>query len=245
MGKIIAIGGGDIRTQATLAIDQRIIELTGKSQPHALFIPTASNDATDYADAFKTYYGEFLGCTVDTLYLLREKPGFDRIAEQIRAADLIYVGGGNTLMMVRLWRRLGVDKLLHEAYTQGKVLSGLSAGALCWFAYGHSDSRRFYNPEDWDYIRVRGLGWINLTGCPHLDGENRLENFSRMMSKHSGMGLGIDDCAALEISGDQYRIINSQAGARAYQVYRQRQAVQVKPIEAVEYFQPLTNLLIR
>lgn len=242
MGKIVAVGGGDMRVQATLAIDQRIIELTGKQQPHALFIPTASSDSVEYAEVFHATYGDLLGCKVDTLFLLRDKPPLERIAEQIRAADLIYVGGGNTLMMMRLWRRLGVDQLLREVYARGTVLSGVSAGALCWFAYGHSDSQRFYNPENWDYIRVRGLGWLNLTACPHLDGESRLENFVRMMQKHSGMGLGIDDCAALEVIDDQCRVIASREGARAYRVFRQNGQMNIQPLEPDTQYQPLTKL---
>lgn len=242
MGKIVAIGGGEMRAQDTLAIDQRIIALTGKQQPRALFIPTASSDSVDYAEGFRAIYGDLLGCAVDTLCLLRDKPSQGRIAEQIQAADLIYVGGGNTLMMMRLWRRLGVDQLLREAYRRGTVLSGLSAGALCWFAYGHSDSRRFYNPEDWDYIRVRCLGWLNLTACPHLDGEKRLENFTRLMQKHGGMGLGIDDCAALEVIDDQCRVIASREGARAYRVFRQNGQMNIQPIEPDTQYQPLTKL---
>ena len=63
-----------------------------------------------------------------------------------------------TLLMMRVWRRLGVDALLKAAYEKGTVLSGISAGAICWFDSGHSDSMSFYNPGDWNYINVKGLG---------------------------------------------------------------------------------------
>jgi dipeptidase E len=57
------------------------------------------------------------------------------------------VGGGNTLKMMRRWRKLGVDQFLERAYHKGAVLSGISAGAICWFVYGHSDSQQFYHPD--------------------------------------------------------------------------------------------------
>jgi dipeptidase E len=113
--KIVAIGGGEMGEGQTLAIDQRIVELTGASWPNALFIPTASSDSSDYAAIFSRIYGETLGCNVDVLSLLNDPPSHERIAEMIRGADLIYVGGGNTLKLMRRWRKLGVDDLLREA----------------------------------------------------------------------------------------------------------------------------------
>jgi putative intracellular protease/amidase len=85
--------------------------------------------------------------------------------EKDLSADIIYVGGGNTLQMMRVWRRFGVDKLIKSAYESGTVLSGISAGSICWFDSGHSDSMSFYNPRKWKYTNVRGLGLIRGGGC--------------------------------------------------------------------------------
>ncbi len=87
----------------------------------------------------------------------------------------------------RIWRRLGVDKLLKSAYENGAGLSGISAGAICWFDSGHSDSMSFYNPRKWEYIKVRGLGLINGVLCPHCNSmtlgpvgsESRLKTIAR------------------------------------------------------------------
>src|SRR5690606_35502580 len=128
MGKIIALGGGELRKGATLAIEARIVELTGKARPRALFIPTASGGPENYVETFHAQYGDQLGCETDTLYLPAKRPAPDVIAEKIEAADLNYVGGGNTLRMMKLWRRLGVDALLRQAHARGTVLSGISAG---------------------------------------------------------------------------------------------------------------------
>ena len=240
--RIVAIGGGELEEGATLPIDKRIVELTGASWPNALFIPTASSDSADYAAIFSRIYGDTLGCNVNTLYLLNDSPPHERTSEMILGADLIYVGGGNTLKLMKRWRKLGVDKLLIEAAARNKVLCGLSAGELCWFDYGHSDSMSFYHPDDWDYIRVKCLGLLPFTACPHYDGENRDKNFQALIAREGGIGIALDDCAAFEVIDDQYRIITSREDAGAYRVERVRgNAVQTDiPIRAG--FLPLSTL---
>src|SRR6202167_1800452 len=130
---IVAIGGGEIRTRGTAAIDREIIRLSNKKHPKLLFIPTASSDSERYWKHVQEYFGKFLKCKTDVLFLIRQHPPKKQIRSKILSADIIYVGGGNTLMMMRLWRRLGVDKLLIAAYEKGIVLSGISAGSICWF----------------------------------------------------------------------------------------------------------------
>ena len=167
MGSIVAIGGGAIRTLATEPLDREIVLLSGKSRPHALLVPTASSDDTDYAVVFDRVYRSRLGCTTDVLYLLGSTPDPRVVREKIDRADIIYVGGGNTLMMMRRWRHLGVDTLLRAAFERGAVVCGVSAGAICWFERGHSDSMAFYNADDWKYIAVTGLGLVKGIACPH------------------------------------------------------------------------------
>ena len=200
MGKLVAIGGGKMVDGETLAIDRQVIALTGKDRPRALFIPTASSDSREYSNGSERLYGRELGCETDVLYLLGVTPTKEELERKILSADLVYVGGGNTLMMMRRWRRLGVDTALEEAYRRGIVLSGLSAGCICWFSWGHSDSMSFYDPEGWSYIKVRGMGLVDAFGCPHYDsataGIERRHDFQQMMRKHSGVGLAIDDHCA-------------------------------------------------
>ena len=166
---MVAIGGGNIRTRGTAAIDREIIRLSKKKNPKLLFLPTASSDSERYWRHVQQYFGEFLKCETDVLFLIQDEPSTEQVRAKIRAADIIYVGGGNTLMMMRLWRRMGVDKLLQAAYENGTVLSGISAGAICWFDSGHSDSMAFYNPRTWKYINVKGLGLIRGMLCPHYN----------------------------------------------------------------------------
>ncbi len=239
---IVAIGGGEMKLGDTLPLDKYIVERTGAQWPVALFIPTASSDAEEYAQTFSDVYGGQLGCTVNVLRLVRKPPPQEHIAELIRNADLIYVGGGNTLMMMKLWRRLGVDTLLLEAHANGKVLCGISAGALCWFQFGHSDSMSFYSPDDWEYIRVKCLGILPFTGCPHYDGEGRDRSFQTMIAKEGGIGIGIDDCAAFEADGDQFRILSARSGAGAYRVERIHGQIVQTPLRIDPEFRPLNSL---
>ena len=104
------------------------------------------------------------------LYLLGVSPTTAELERKILSAYLVYVGGGNTLKMMRRWRKLGVDRVLSEAYREGVVLSGLSAGCICWFSWGHSDSMAFKRSDSWRFIRVRGMGLIETLVCPHFAG---------------------------------------------------------------------------
>lgn len=243
--KIVAVGGGEISEQETATIDRRIIELTGKTQPKALFIPTASSDAPGYIDTFEAYYGGHFGCQTRILTLTQNPPGFKEMSALVLDSDLVYVGGGNTYRMMKLWRRLGLDAVLTEAASRGTVLSGLSAGAICWFKYGHSDSRSFSSNPKWDYIRVRGLGFINAIYCPHYHFEGREPSFFEMIAKRGGIGIACDNNAAIEIVGEQYRVLTSAPTGKAYKFFKRNGNVVPVELSQDSEYRPLANLLRR
>jgi len=248
MGKaIVAIGGGEIRTRGTAAIDREILRLSGKKHPKLLFIPTASSDSDKYWKHVDEYFGGFLKCKTDVLNLIKERPSKEQIQRKITWADVIYVGGGNTLLMMRVWRRLGVDKLLKAAYEKGTVLSGISAGAICWFDSGHSDSMSFYNPQKWNYINVKGLGLIHGVHCPHYNGMTRgvprRKDFRDMIRKTGGTGIAMENNCVIEfIDGRFYKVIRSKASARAYRVYRSGSEVVAEQIRQQRELAPIASL---
>jgi dipeptidase E len=249
-GIIVAIGGGNIRTRGTAAIDREIIRLSKKKNPKLLFIPTASSDSEMYWKHAQEYFGEFLKCKTDVLFLIKEPPSKIQIQAKIRAADIIYVGGGNTLMMMRVWRSLGVDKLLKEAYENGVVLSGISASAICWFDSGHSDSMSFYNPRKWKYINVEGLGLIRGIFCPHYNSMTlrvpRRRHFKAMMRKTAGFGIAVENNCAVEfVAGKFYKIIRSKSYARAYGVYRLGREVISEQLPKSRKLTPIESLYRR
>ena len=243
--KIVAIGGGEIRMLETADIDKRIIELTGKTRPKALFIPTASGDAPGYIDNFEACYGKEFGCQTRILKLTHDPPAFEEMSKTVLDSDLIYVGGGNTYRMMKIWRRLGLDTVLSEATSRGIVLSGLSAGAICWFKYGHSDSRAFSSSPEWNYIRVSGLGFINAVYCPHYHFEKREDAFSQMIAKRGGIGIACDNNAALEIVGDNYRVITSTPEGKAYKLFKRNRQVIIAELLPDNKWRPLADLLKR
>ena len=245
MLNIIAIGGGDLGQGETLSLDQLIVDSTGKTHPNALFIPTASDDSLDYWNIFQSIYKERLGCQTDVLYLVREQPTFETIQAKIEWADLIYVGGGNTRTMLALWRRLGVDRLLEEAAQRGTILSGLSAGANCWFKYANSDAPIIEGEEGVKTVRVECLGLVDITMCPHMKREDmRLEEFTRMMQTTPGSGIGLDDLCALQIRGQEYRFVVAENGMVAHKIYWKDEQFHHEHMQPSQDFQPIQQLMI-
>jgi dipeptidase E len=249
MGKIVALGGGEIGRQGhpveTASIDMETARLSGKKRPKLLFIPTASSDPKEYFRVVKEHFGKRIGCETDALYLVREKPNFKTIKNKILNSDIVYVGGGNTLMMMQIWRQSGVDKILRQAYERGIVLSGLSAGAICWFRWGHSDSKKFTNP-DARFKRVTGLGFINALYCPHYDvNKDRKPSLKALMEKVPGVALAFDNCCAIEIIDEKYKIICSKPSANAFKVYWSKGIYFEEIIEKRKEFRPLSGLLTK
>lgn len=244
--KIVAIGGGEIGRPGypieTTQIDKEIIKLTGKKNPKLLFIPTASSDSESYYETVKKYFGNKLGCKTDVLYLIKEKLSKKEIEEKILKSDIVYVGGGNTLKMIKIWRKNSVDKILKQAYEKGIVLSGLSAGSICWFKFGNSDSRRFTNPKA-SSIKVSGLGLLNALHCPHYSKEKRKDDLKKMMRRNSGVAIAIDNYCAIEVINDKYRIINSKPSANAYKVYWRKNKYYEEVIKKEKEFKSVGDLL--
>jgi len=228
MGKIIALGGGEIGRPhenggfypvETTSIDKEIIKQTGKSNPKLLFIPTASNDSEGYFQVVRKHFSK-LGCKVDVLYLIKDKLSKKQIEDKILSTDIIYVGGGNTLKMMTLWRKMSVDNTLRKAHKKGIVLSGLSAGSICWFKCGNSDSRKFTSSSN-KLIKVTGLGLIDALHCPHYDAEeHRQSDLKRMMKTTSKIvSIALENCCAIEVIDNKFRIIKSKPNAKAYKIF--------------------------
>ena len=165
MGKkqIVAIGGGGFgRNYRHNKIEKYIIKQSDKQNPNVLFIPTASAEDKSYIVNFYACFSK-LKCTPSHLTFFQRTPRLDSIINQ---ADIIYVGGGNTKSMLAVWREWKLDKLLSKAYNDGTILSGVSAGAICWFEQGITDSwASSLNTLDC-------LGFLKGMGCPHYQEES-------------------------------------------------------------------------
>lgn len=228
MGTIVAIGGGQVfvpcHEPETFAIDQEIVGLArvrGKRKPRVLFIPTASRDDLPYCNTIYTTYKLRLGCVYNHLRILGEELTDEQIEASILSADIIYVGGGNTQDMMNAWINRGIDRLLRLAYAETDiVLCGLSAGAICWFDWGVSDSESYSHPDDWKPTNAFGLDLIPAAVCPHFDSEKwRLEAFKESLRDSTLMGIALEDNAAIHVSGSSFRVLTSQPGKRVFSQY--------------------------
>lgn len=228
-GPIIAIGGGKMYTKETLVIDRYIVALAKKNKPKALFIPTASKDSPDYCNSFKKIYGDLLNCEIDYL-LLANRANSNSVAkiitDKIKKADLIYVGGGSTLFLMKTWRSLGVDKALNEAHCKGKILAGMSAGSICWYEGGYSDS--FKNK----YAVIRGLGLLKGHQVPHFNDSDVRSNFTaRLKDKaREKKWYALSDNSALVYTEKKIHFIKSNKAASAYEYTRGESGAYIKKI---------------
>ena len=213
---IIAIGGGEVSQNQTYEIDKFIVESSGKEKPNFLFIPTASKDAEPYIRTINALY-QSLGCKTDTLHLSNVEVKREEVNQKIECADIIYVGGGNTAYMMEVWKEYAVDKALLRAYKSGKVLAGLSAGSICWFIAGHSDSEFIEDIENPKHKWVKGLGIIPYLHCPHYDEPERA-GFDEFYSGQVADAIAIENQVAVIWDDYEFNVIKSNPLKKAYRL---------------------------
>ena len=220
---IVAFGGHVMEPDE--AANDFLLELTGERDPRVLFVPTASGDS-DYHIA--RYHRAFPAsrCRASHLKLFAIPPR--DVREVVLEHDLVFVGGGNTANMLAVWRVHRLDEVLRDAWEQGVVLAGTSAGAICWFEAGVTDSYR----AALDGIDC--LGFLRGSNCPHYDGEEtRRPAYHRLVAAGFPAGIAVDDGCALHFVGDELAdVIAATPGARAYAVERVDGEVRETPIAA-------------
>ncbi len=217
MKRIIAIGGGEIRNKTTLEIDRYIAglakERAGEKRANALFIGTASHDSMPYFNSFRKTYTSVFDIKAEVALMVYGEMDMQKIAGKIENADCIYIGGGDTLYMLEKWKELGVDKMILKAYEQGKIICGLSAGAICWFADMYTDSEIMRGKSN-EYAMRKGLGVLKGTMCPHFN-EREKDFIPAMTDKNITSAYAVEnDCAIEFVDGKLTKSISS--GGRAY-----------------------------
>ena len=212
----VSIGGGELRNKTTAPIDGYIASLaksriTDGHRGYALFFPTASHDSNPYFNSFRKTYTSLFDMKSDVAILTKGLMTLEHVAEKIAKADLIYVGGGDTLYLMQVWRETGVDKLVWDAYCRGAVLAGLSAGAICWFDDIYTDSL-----VEGEYAPYKGLGKIKGAATPHynirpeFDAVAAAEGYPLSYAIEDNAAVLFEDEApvgALSAGGKSYRLI--------------------------------------
>tara|TARA_Y100001968_G_C19409754_1_gene745646 strand:- start:45 stop:737 length:693 start_codon:yes stop_codon:yes gene_type:complete len=210
---IIAIGGGGFgRKNSSLLIEKYILNITEKDYPRICFLPTATGDNDSYIVRFYSVFTP-LNCIPSHIeFFKRTIDIYDHINKQ----DIIFVGGGNTKSMLAVWNDWGMNCLLKEAYNNGVIMSGVSAGAICWFTNGITDS--------WDsqLQLLPCLDLISGTCCPHYDEEpSRIPYVEKILKERK-----ISNCISIEggsaihfINGAPYKNVSFEDNKNSYNVY--------------------------
>jgi peptidase E len=207
----ILIAGGNFHT----AFIRYMASLTGKKRPRVCYLPTASADA---ADAIIRFYEDCATLDVEPhaqpsfIESLTQKQGWDEV---LLSMDAIVVSGGNTLNQQAIWKAQGIDVVLKDAWDRGIVLGGASAGSLCWFEEGTTDSR----PKALSIVKC--LGFLKGSHSPHYDAEaGRRPLYQKLIgSGEMKPGYACDNDAGIYFEdNDIKRVVSTRPEAKVYYV---------------------------
>lgn len=216
--KIVAIGGGDIgrsnTNYETKEIDEEIVKLTGKEKPNFLFIGLASSFGDSYYKLIKEIYKN-LGC--ETGKISNKTLSHMEVVEQkINNADIIYIGGGDTVKLVNILKETGIDKMLGDAINRNCVVAGISAGAIALCKYGLSDVEIMNNISD-NYVKVGGLGFLDYMFVPHFSKNPKKKvDLEKILKNENIKTICVDNCAAIEFLDNEIKVIKSNINAKSY-----------------------------
>ncbi|HUZ82301.1 MAG TPA: peptidase E [Gaiellaceae bacterium] len=209
---IVGLGGGGDTAEQTRLLYDYVLGLTGKPSPKLLYVPTA---VAESGDAIVGFYERFRGRA--ELSHLRTFPWPpEDLRSVVLSQDAICVSGGSTANMLAIWKAHGIDALLREAWESGVVLWGASAGMICWFEAGVTDS---FGPA---LAGMNCLGLLAGSACPHYDGEERRRpRYRELVDSGFPEGIAADDGVALHYVGSELsEIVTCRPGAAAYRVTR-------------------------
>jgi peptidase E len=213
--QIIAAGGALLSPdQSNVKLARYVLEATGKPRPRICFVPTACGEDTVVVASFFETYAPF-GLETSVLRFFRRTPA--DLRAYLFEFDVVQISGGNTRSMLAVWKHWGFDAVLREAWERGIVLCGSSAGSICWFEEGVTDSVAV------NLGAMQCLGFLAGSNCPHYDGEkDRRPSYHRLVAAGEiGPGIACDDNAAVHYHGTElHAAVAGLQAARAYRVER-------------------------
>ena len=209
--RVIPCGGRELYYPRLIAY---VLSFARRERPKVLFLPTASGDDQTYVRLFN---GALAGHDCERTVLELFGRTVADLEGLIRDQDVVVVGGGNTANMLAIWRVHGVDRALRAAYDAGTVLTGWSAGCICWFEGGTTDS---FTPE-LGALRD-GLGYLRGSATPHYDSEPRRPLvYAREIAAGLAPGIALDDGVAARYEDERLiEVVSGREGGRAFRVDR-------------------------
>lgn len=223
MTHVVAMGGGGFSEDddhRLTPLDRYVLSLSPEPRPRVCFVPTASGDAQSYIDSF---YSAFGAAECEPIHCSVFYRGPTSLEDELADVDIFYVGGGNTMNLLTLWRLHGLDRVLGELRKANMVFAGLSAGGMCWFEAGLTDA---LGPQMAPLVDC--LGWLQGSFCPHFDSNPPAEAAFRSMIESGRLptGFGVDDGAALHfVDGELRRVVVEVPDAGARRVLRDDEGV--------------------
>jgi dipeptidase E len=207
--RIVACGGQQLYHPA---LTRYVLGLTERSHPRLLFLPTASGDDPAY---LLTFYQQLAGVSCTASHLALFKRTVADVERLIREQDVVMVGGGNTANMLAIWRLHGVEDALRRAYADGTILTGWSAGCICWFEAGITDS---FTP-DLGPLRD-GVKLLRGSACPHYDSEERRRPvYAREIAAGLAAGIALEDAVAARYDDERLvEVVSARPDGRAFRV---------------------------
>ncbi len=210
---IIAIGGGGFgRDSSSCLIEKYILNQTEKSNPSICFLPTATGDDDTYIVRFYSIFTR-LNCIPTHIEFFKRTIDLE---EHIMNQDIVFVGGGNTKSMLAIWKDWGMDNVLKRAYNKGVIMCGVSAGAICWFTSGITDS--------WDNkLKILPcMDFIPGTCCPHYDEEeSRIPYVKKILKEQKLINcIAIEGGSAMHfINGKPFKNVSFKRNKNSYDVF--------------------------
>ena len=225
---IVAIGGGGFgRNSSSNLIEKYILNLSQKTNPKICFLPTATGDNDSYIVRFYSVFNR-LNCKPSHIEFFKRT---SNIKKNIMDQDVVFVGGGNTKSMLAIWNDWGMSDLLNDAYNEGVIMSGVSAGAICWFTNGITDS--------WDNeLRILPcLDFIKGTCCPHYDEEaSRIPFVKKILLEQK-----VTNCISIEggsaihfIDGKPFKNVSFKNNKNTYNVFLDNNDIVEKPFLKIQ-----------
>lgn len=207
MGIIVAVGGGFDEPQEDYALILHTIKLSGKTNPNFLLVPTSQFDNVNQ-NTLSRYFKA--GCEVDTLLLTDTRLTAAEIDEKIARADIIRAPGGNLKYLTHIWRKTGTDRRMKEAFDRGAVLTGGSAGAMCWFRFGYDNCALFDEKEI-----TEGIGILPYGFCPHCESES-WQSFQNAVSSLPCSAIACENNCAVCFTDGERSLFRCADAATAY-----------------------------
>ena len=218
--KTVLIGGGSIGKDntkyETKEIDEEITKLSEKEKPNFLYIGFASKHSERNFKLLKNIYQK-LNCKTTQLKRKTLEQNFELAEKKLEEADIIYIGGGDTIELIEIMEKYNIKKHLEKAKNRNCVLVGMSAGAIYLSQAGFSDSK-ILRGESNHYTEIKGIGFAPINICPHFhESQAKTIELQEWIKKEKKTYYGLENQTAIIYINQERIIIKSNPTANVYQ----------------------------